>query len=177
MARKPPPPEAVAPETVLDVPPLPEQGSEPPPSPEPLGDAGPSAPPEPGESERPRKRRRPRRAPEPEPSPAGPSPETLAGCEQALTLTVRVGMALIARVRGPHWAVEEDEARAVAQAWTQALAPYLDRVGRAMPWLAAIVITAGVVLPRIAQDRALAETPTLTVVPGGAAPGPEPRDA
>lgn len=181
MPREPetPPESALAP---LDAPFTPALSSEPPLEPiaalEGLGE--PTAPPE--GLEPPRKRRgrppkgtgpsqtpdairrraaraRQRGEPEPEPEPTGPTPEDMAATASALALGFQTVAALVAARRGAHWALTPGEAHQLGTAWAEAAKPWLARVGPAVPWLTAALVTAGVAAPRLMQDAARQGSP------------------
>jgi hypothetical protein len=102
------------------------------------------------------KRKRHRKAkPEPEPTPEGVSPQELENCQQALTTTFTIASKVAAKQRGEHWLLSDEEAESLGQVWTAALAPYLPKIGAAVPWATALIVTATMVLPRVEQDKAL----------------------
>jgi hypothetical protein len=107
------------------------------------------------------KRRRKRKPKEPPASPetddGKASPEDLERCALALQQTFSIGSAILAKRRGPHWQLTDEECQTLGGAWTAALAPYLPKIGAAVPWATAVIVTAMVILPRIEQDRALAD--------------------
>lgn len=131
---------------------------------------GPSAAePEPAPGEKP-KRKRIRRTKaqleaekkkaEQDAAPEGVTPEDLARCEYALAATFEILSKVVAKRRGTHWALEAEEAGTLGKVWTTALAPYLPRIGAAVPWAAAAAVTWSMVQPRMARDAELAaETP------------------
>lgn len=86
----------------------------------------------------------------------GVSPEDVARCEAALAATFEILSKVVAKRRGPHWAVESEEAATLGKVWTTALAPYLPRIGAAVPWAAAAAVTWSMVQPRMARDAELA---------------------
>jgi type II secretory pathway pseudopilin PulG len=89
-----------------------------------------------------------------------PSAEDLARCEMALAATFDILGKLVARKRGPHWALEKEESETLGKTWTAALAPYLPQIGAAVPWAAAAAVTWAMVQPRLNRDAELAqETP------------------
>lgn len=120
-----------------------------------------------------RRRRRSRAKVEEAPPapPAGPSPDDLNRCKIAVAATFDVVGKLMARRRGPHWVLAQEECNALGEVWTTALAPYLSRIGAAVPWGAALAVTFAMVQPRLARDAELAspgipgEPPALKVEP------------
>ena len=92
--------------------------------------------------------------------PGGVSPEDVARCEAALAATFEILSKVVAKRRGPHWGLESEEAGTLGKVWTTALAPYLPRIGAAVPWAAAAAVTWSMIQPRMARDAELAaETP------------------
>jgi len=129
---------------------------------------GPSAP-EPESTEKP-KRKRIRRTKaqleaekkkaEQEAAPEGVTPEDLARCEYVVSATFEILSKVVAKRRGPHWILETEEAGTLGKMWTAVLAPYLPRIGAAVPVAAAVAVTWSMVQPRMARDAELAkETP------------------
>lgn len=123
-------------------------------------------------TEAPKRRRRHRAVtPEPVPPPAGPSPDDLNRCKVAVAATFDIVGKLVARRRGPHWLLAQEECNALGEIWTTALAPYLAKIGAAVPWGAALAVTFAMVQPRLARDAELAasgipgEPPALKVEP------------
>lgn len=120
-----------------------------------------------------RRRRRSRAKVEeaPPPAPAGPSPDELNRCKVAVAATFDIVGKMVARRRGPHWLLAQEECNALGEVWTTALAPYLSRIGAAVPWGAALAVTFAMVQPRLARDAELAasgipgEPPILKVEP------------
>lgn len=70
----------------------------------------------------------------------------------ALSTTFQVVGAIVAGKRGEHWQIEKKEADRLGDAWAVVLAPYLPKVGQALPVVGALVVTWGVVQPRIEED-------------------------
>ena len=122
-------------------------------------------PPEPGGPEqtprRMRKRRtkaeldRIKREAELEGMPEGVSPEDVARTELALAATFEVISTVIAKRRGAHWQFDKEESATLGKTWTAALAPYLPKIGAAVPWAAAAAVTWSMVQPRLARDAEL----------------------
>ncbi len=110
--------------------------------------------PEPEEAA-PKKRRKRKQKPEPEAPPEGVSERDLESCQEALSKTFLIASKVVAKKRGPHWEVSEEEAESLGQVWTAALAPYLPKIGAAVPWATALVVTGVMVMPRIEKDREL----------------------
>lgn len=148
-APEPKPEPGLAPSVALvsDAPPtteLPPLNSEP----------GPEEPPQPGEP----KRRRRRRKPDAEPTATPVDPNELAQLQQSSRAFFAVGSWLLARARGPHWAMSEEEVQKLGDAWAQALIGWLPSWLRtASPLLAALTITVGVAWPRVQIDVEAAE--------------------
>ena len=118
--------------------------------------AGPSA--EPAPAEEPKRRRR-RHKPEVAPvTPEGAAtPEDLERCKVAISTTFEIGSAVLAKKRGAHWQLDAEESAKLGDVWTVALAPYLPQIGAAVPFAAALAVTAAMAIPRLQQDAALAE--------------------
>lgn len=89
----------------------------------------------------------------------GVSAEDVARCEAALAATFEVLSKVLAKRRGPHWELDKEEAATLGTTWTVALAPYLPRIGAAVPWAAAAAVTWSLVQPRMARDAELANVP------------------
>lgn len=81
-----------------------------------------------------------------------PTPEELERLSSALGLGFKIGADLAAAARGAHWALRDEEVKALGDAWAHALAPYMGTAGKYMPFALAIVTTVGVALPRIQAD-------------------------
>ena len=79
--------------------------------------------------------------------------ETAATLRPVLTLTFTSLFNLLAGFRGPHWAVDPSEALALGEAWAPVVAPYMDEMGQHLPLVSAVVVTASVVMPKLAADR------------------------
>lgn len=120
------------------------------------------------EAEVPARRRRRKRKPEPTPPPAGVTPEDLERCTVALAATFDILSKVVAKRRGPHWVFDGEECQTLGSVWTTALAPYLPRVGAAVPWAAAAAVTFSMLKPRLEQDAALASAePAPDIQPVG----------
>lgn len=114
---------------------------------------GPDEGPQPGEP----KRRRRRRKVEAEPA-MTVDPNELAQLQQSSRAFFAVGSWLLARARGPHWAMSEEEVAKLGDAWAQALIGWLPAWLRVTsPLLAALTITVGVAWPRVQIDVEAAE--------------------
>lgn len=85
------------------------------------------------------------------------TPEDLARTAAAFAVTFRAISGGIAKRRGPHWTLTDEETQTLGDAWAAAVAPYLHKVGPAVPWVSAAVITFTVFQPRIEADRKAAE--------------------
>jgi hypothetical protein len=94
------------------------------------------------------------------------SPEDLARTEQAFAVTFRAISGGLAKARGAHWALTDEEARTLGQVWGAAVAPYLHKVGPAVPWVSAAVVTWTIFQPRVEADQQAAK------LKSGAAPIP-----
>lgn len=98
-------------------------------------------------------------------------PETqareLRELSQALGLGFKMGGKVAAAVRGDHWLIADHEAEALGDAWAVALAPYMARMTPYMGFITASVVTVGVFVPKVQQDRNLSR--------GTPAPLPAPR--
>lgn len=95
---------------------------------------------------------------------AGPvvSPEDMERAKAALSMTFRALGTVLAARRGAHWDFKVEEADTLGGAWAAALAPYLPRVGAAVPWVSAAVITWTVVGPRVETDIRVARQKALS---------------
>lgn len=95
-----------------------------------------------------------------EAAPEGVTPEDLARCEYVVGATFEILSKVVAKRRGPHWTLEPEEAGTLGKMWTAVLAPYLPRIGAAVPVAAAVAVTWSMVQPRMARDAELKqETP------------------
>lgn len=135
-----------------EIPGLPKLGIDPPTETMPVL---PGPQPEPADEGKPKRRRKRKVKPEPAPVPDGVSEQDLANCQDALAKTFLVASAVVAKKRGDHWKLEEKEADSLGEVWTAALAPYLPKIGAAVPWATALVVTGVMVVPRIKRDREL----------------------
>lgn len=149
--------------TVPDSPPVPDLTLNPPSGdvatiPEPVTEPGQ------GPDDTPRRKRKRRtkaqmvEAETPETAPQA-SPEDLARCQVALAAMFEIGGKIVAKRRGAHWLLDKEECDALGQAWTNALAPYLEKIGGALPFAAAAAITFGVLKPRLDLDAERAGEP------------------
>lgn len=92
-------------------------------------------------------------------APEGVSAEDLARCEYALSATFEILSKVVAKRRGPHWTLEAEEAGTLGKMWTTVLAPYLPKIGGAVPFAAAAAVTWSMVQPRIQRDAELKNVP------------------
>jgi len=137
-------------------PPVPELGTGAPSDPIPLAPSS-----EPGLGAPPAKRKHQRRtkaqmaadaAAEVSQGPPPVSEEDLARTVAAFAVTFRALSGALAKRRGEHWLLTDEETGTLGQAWANAVAPYLHKVGPAVPWISAAVITWSVFQPRIEAD-------------------------
>jgi len=130
----------------------------------------------------------PRRAPgvpfpgelAPDPSlPEGFTRDELDQLAGVLALTFGMAAGVAATRYGPHWELREDEGARLGDAWAPVLAPYLGGMGKAAPWVTAVIVTAGVVAPRVVVQLSSSDEPTPRPIeaPTPAAPAPSPGDA
>lgn len=96
----------------------------------------------------------------------------------ALQLTFGTAFRVYSRMRGePKWALDNAEARELAEAWAPVVAVYVPDVAEHAPLVGALVVTAGVVLSRLEEEESPAlqgKTEIVVPVPQGspaAAPG------
>lgn len=54
--------------------------------------------------------------------------------------------------RGSHWKLAEDESKTFGNAWATCLAPYAETLAKAVPWVIAVGVTAGLFKTRIDID-------------------------
>lgn len=120
---------------------------------------GPQIEPEPGADGKPKKRRKRKVKVEPVTPPEGVSEQDLQNCQEALALTFKIASEVVAKKRGDHWKLDPKEADSLGEVWTAALAPYLPKIGAAVPWATALVVTGVLVMPRLERDRELANEP------------------
>lgn len=107
--------------------------------------------------------------------PAGPTPEDMAAVGAALALGFQTIAKLVAGRRGKHWELTAGEAGQLGAAWAEAARPWLGKVGPAVPWVTAALVTAGVVAPRlIADGEATPDNPPAPVPEASPAPAPAP---
>lgn len=126
--------------------PVPELGSEGPGSPVP-----PAAAPA-GEEPLRRRRGRPRKGETPAPVEPVVSKEDMERTTAALAMSFKALGTVLRSRRGEHWQFTDEECGTLGGAWAAAIAPYLPRVGKAVPWVSAAVITWTVVSPRVEED-------------------------
>ena len=135
------------------------------------------AAPEPTTTEAPKKRRR-RRKQQPEPTPqpeAEPVSAEEANFAQALAMGFDFGGRIAAGMRGDHWRFTAEEVNTLGAVWAKALHPYMGRLAPYTPFIVATVVTAGVMMPKIQQDRLLrAEPINARRLPLAAVDGPSP---
>jgi hypothetical protein len=89
----------------------------------------------------------------------------------ALSTTFHAVGSLVSARRGQHWELSREECDTVGAAWAAALAPYLPKIGAAVPWVSAVIITWTVVGPRVETDIRLARERAMSKKDG--APGLE----
>ncbi len=95
----------------------------------------------------------------------GPPPVSAEDMERTVTafaVTFRAVSAGIASRRGEHWRLTDEECGTLGKVWADAVAPYLHKVGPAVPWVSAAVVTWTVFQPRITADQ---EKARLAAVP------------
>lgn len=106
----------------------------------------------------------------PDAAQAATDAEDLKRATVALSISFKAIGALLASKRGEHWRLKDEECDTVGAAWATVLAPYLPRVGAAMPIVSAAVITWTVVQPRIEEDGRQRAKRQLEAGPVEAAP-------
>lgn len=127
---------------------------------------GPQPLPDPAPVDEPRRRRRRKKPTEPEPTPDQAAKEQeIQNCRDALTQTFKIASKVAAKKRGEHWELSDTEAASLGDVWTQALLPYLPKIGAAMPWATALVVTGVLVMPRLERDRELRAQADAAQVP------------
>lgn len=72
---------------------------------------------------------------------------------RAFALGFRAVFGMIARKRGAHWNLSNEDAYSLGSAWSEALEPYMPAIAKAMPWAGAIVVTYEVVDARVSVDK------------------------
>ena len=107
-------------------------------------------------TEQPKRRRRRRRTTQPEQPVA--SPEEQASQEeqqfaQALAMGFDFGGQIVAGLRGAHWKFKPEEVNTLGAVWAKALHPYMGSLAPYTPFIVATIVTAGVMFPRVQQDR------------------------
>ena len=132
-----------------------------------------------GPSEAPKPRRKYRKRTKPGDAPLPPDPIVLARqaaeVREPLRLTFDLGFKMVASYRKfPGWALAPEEAGILADAWAPCLAPYMGVIGSAMPWVTAVVVSYGVVAPRMNAEAAAKgnpePAPVVLQVPEGPSP-------
>jgi len=108
-----------------------------------------------------RGRGRPRKGETPPPAPSV-TPEDLARTKAAFALTFGALGTVAAGMRGEHWRLQQEECDKLGEAWAAVVAPFLPRVGPAVPIVAAVIVTAGVFAPRIQEDIRMKKARALT---------------
>ena len=111
-----------------------------------------------------RRRRKSAPPPPPEPPPHVASPDEQKAISAALGMGWRVLFQIIASKRGEHWTLSENDEKLLGDTWATALEPYLASSAKYMPLALATLATAGVVVPRIQQDAALAQQPSQPII-------------
>ena len=125
------------------MPDLPQLSPEPPSEPLPKPSLGPEEPV--------KKRGRPK-AGVPEtapPPPPGPSPEDVAAAQAAMRISFKAAGILAAGKWGKHWLLQDEELDQLGAAWGTAVAPYLAKLGPAMPFVGALLVTGTILAPRV----------------------------
>lgn len=115
------------------------------------GDAIPIAGEAPQGEEPKRKRGRPRKSDVPTGAPQA-TPEEIKRASDAMGGTFKALGMILSRKRGEFWEMTDEECQALGESWGNALAPYLPRIGKAVPFAAAIAVTIGVLGPRAEED-------------------------
>lgn len=135
---------------------------------EPLPIAESTTEPAPESGEAPRERKRKRGRPRKDAAPLAPgavSEEELERCKLALAGMFGVLGKIVASRRGRHWELTDEECSALGGAWTAALAPYLSKMGAAVPWAAAAAVTYAMAVPRLKVDQELAAAKEAATTP------------
>lgn len=129
--------------TTAAMPDLPQLSPEPPSEPLPKPQAV--------EGEPPKKRVRPKGGvPEAPPAPPpGPSPEDVAAAQAAMRISFKAAGILAAGKWGQHWLFQDEELDQLGAAWGTAVAPYLAKLGPAMPFVGALLVTGTILAPRV----------------------------
>jgi hypothetical protein len=74
----------------------------------------------------------------------------------ALGATFGTVFSMLARRKGAHWKLTDDERAILAEHWAICLAPYMAQAGPYVPWAAAVIVTWSVVEGRVEKDQAAA---------------------
>lgn len=98
-------------------------------------------------------------------APLPPDPIMLAQRAAELREPLRVTFDLAGKVmasyrKWPGWVLESSESGMLADAWAPCLAPYMSQIAGAMPWVTAVVVTYGVVAPRLNAETEAKATAT-----------------
>jgi hypothetical protein len=83
-----------------------------------------------------------------------------------LAKTFDLGAKLLARKRGDHWRISEEEADALGEAWAAPLTPYLAQLAEYSPWIVAAMATVNVVAPRLIAEAEIAEGKSVAIHAG-----------
>lgn len=89
-----------------------------------------------------------------QPAAAGPEVEE-AQFAQALAMGFDFGGRIASGIRGDHWLFKPEETAVLGQVWASALIPYMGSIAPYTPFLVAIIVTAGTLMPRVQTDRAI----------------------
>lgn len=90
---------------------------------------------------------------------------------QALAMGFTFGGKIAAASRGDHWLFSDDDARLLGAVWADALHPYMATVAPYMPFVTGVIVTAGVMMPKVQEDKRLTASRTLPIAPA-AQPAP-----
>jgi hypothetical protein len=71
-----------------------------------------------------------------------------------------------AQMRGPHWAINQEEAKSIGDSGAVALAPYADKIATQLPWMVFCATIAKVAYSRVLIDHTLAERLNVQYVNG-----------
>lgn len=83
-----------------------------------------------------------------------------------LAKTFDLGAKLLARKRGDHWRISEEEAATLGEAWAAPLTPYLAQLAEYSPWIVAAMATVNVVAPRLIAEAEIAEGKSVAIHAG-----------
>lgn len=110
-------------------------------------------------SKRPRSRRRTMPPPQQPVEPAQPvqplSPQEFTAISKAIGMGWRVLFQILAQRRGEHWLISPEDEKMLGDAYTDAAAPWLAASAKYAPIAGAVLLTVGVVVPRVQQDAEL----------------------